>query len=564
MRLSPRRSLVLLLAAAFLVLPVAPALAQQPPQVFATGTCQQGNVLWFVIGNGDAQPVDVRWRNTATSETGTATVPAADTNSDGRVLVSTTVGGSADNDLEVTSPDGNTPYVTGSPSTDACEADGTVTKRFTDNAQPSSGWKISIVSDSMAPFGAHEFGPDANGKTDADFWMDPGADTLTITETLAPPLAGQYTGSPTGTLTFDDISQFCQLDPPVEGARIYVCNVVVTNAPVQAAAPPPPPPTHPSIALVKTPAPSFLDGDTYSAVYDPTDGDQETIDYVYTVTNTGDVPLDHLTLDDDVIGTIPLPVDALAPGEITTVTATHNITSAEGDAGVAANTATASGRAPDSREVTGTDSARVRVDLAEHPGISLTLDAQAPVREDGTKGVVFEPASTQPANRLTAAAVSTSSGPVSHIDWTYTITNTGDVPLHGVTLGDTLFGDLTLATTTLDPGASTTLTSVYPIAGGEGVLTDQAAVTGVSPGGSTVRDSATDNVEVVEVLPQVIVRPAPSPSPTPEPAPAEAAPVAPAPTLPATGSNPLGLLLAALASIGGGTTLLTKERRLSR
>ncbi len=72
----------------------------------------------------------------------------------------------------------------------------------------------------------------------------------------------------------------------------------------------------------------------------------DTIDYAFLVTNTGNVTLDPVTVDDPKVGTVLCPVTTLAPGASTTCTATYALTQADVDAGVVDNSATAYGNPP--------------------------------------------------------------------------------------------------------------------------------------------------------------------------------------------------------------------------
>ena len=75
----------------------------------------------------------------------------------------------------------------------------------------------------------------------------------------------------------------------------------------------------------------------------------DTIAYTFLVTNTGNVTLTGVTVDDPLVGAVSCPVTTLAPGASTTCTATYTLTQADVDAGVVDNTATATGTAADRR-----------------------------------------------------------------------------------------------------------------------------------------------------------------------------------------------------------------------
>src|SRR5690606_34991479 len=69
----------------------------------------------------------------------------------------------------------------------------------------------------------------------------------------------------------------------------------------------------------------------------------DTVTYTYTVTNTGNVRLDPVTVNDDRLGPITLAATALDPGQSTTGTAQYTIQ--PGDLPLT-NVATASGTPP--------------------------------------------------------------------------------------------------------------------------------------------------------------------------------------------------------------------------
>ncbi|MEZ5191692.1 MAG: hypothetical protein R2734_03685 [Nocardioides sp.] len=73
----------------------------------------------------------------------------------------------------------------------------------------------------------------------------------------------------------------------------------------------------------------------------------DTIDYTFVVTNTGNVTLDPVTVDDPKVGPVACPSGPLAPGDsVTCGPATYTLTQADVDAGHVANTATATAPTP--------------------------------------------------------------------------------------------------------------------------------------------------------------------------------------------------------------------------
>jgi hypothetical protein len=183
---------------------------------------------------------------------------------------------------------------------------------------------------------------------------------------------------------------------------------------------------HPGIALTKTPSSPKIESGT-------------DVTYTYVVTNTGDTPL-TVDITDDKLGSIATGV-SLPPGASQTFTKTTTLTADT------TNTATAVGTDQTGAKVRATASATVKV---IHPAISLTK-------------------TPSPNTPQQAPATFT---------YTYTVTNTGDVTLTGVTVYDDTFSvQITLGTTTLNPGQSTsgTYSQTYTAAG---TYTDTATATG--------------------------------------------------------------------------------------
>jgi uncharacterized repeat protein (TIGR01451 family) len=194
----------------------------------------------------------------------------------------------------------------------------------------------------------------------------------------------------------------------------------------------------------------------------------ETVTYTYTVTNTGNVIIDNLTLTDDILGPVTLAATTLAPGATTTGTATYVVTAAD-LAGPITNIATASGTDPNGVPITATDTASV--DLA-----AFTIAKVADI-------TVVEPGDT--------------------VTYTYTVTNTGSVKLTNLALTDDKLGPITLAVTELDPGDSTTGTATYVVTAADlaaGVLTNVATGTAEDPNGDPVPGPpATETVDLAGI-----------------------------------------------------------------
>lgn len=209
----------------------------------------------------------------------------------------------------------------------------------------------------------------------------------------------------------------------------------------------------------------------------------DTVTYTYIVTNTGDVTLNPVTLTDDQLGTITLPVTSLTPGQNTSVNVDYTIQL--GDLPLT-NIATASGTPP--------------------TGSAVSSNASATVTEVG----VVPPA---PGIAVTKTVNPRRASPGDTVTYTYVVTNTGNVTLDPVTLNDDRLGPITLPVTSLAPGQSVTVTVDYTIQPGDLPLTNVATVGGVPPAGGAVNASAS-----------ATVRPPGDPTPDDPPAGVAAAP----------------------------------------
>ncbi|MBI8990256.1 DUF7507 domain-containing protein [Corynebacterium meridianum] len=138
----------------------------------------------------------------------------------------------------------------------------------------------------------------------------------------------------------------------------------------------------------------------------------DTVDYTFTLVNSGKVTLDPITVEDAALGEVNCKETRLAPTASTECSATgHVLTPEEVDTartdtgGIFTNTATATGTAPDGSRHTTTDTADVKVGS---PGLRIEKSANP------TTGLVADQTVT----------------------WTITVTNTGDTPVDNVRVTD--------------------------------------------------------------------------------------------------------------------------------
>jgi uncharacterized repeat protein (TIGR01451 family) len=207
----------------------------------------------------------------------------------------------------------------------------------------------------------------------------------------------------------------------------------------------------------------------------------ELITYTFTVTNTGDVTLTNVVIDDPLTGSVDLPVtpSTLAPGASGTATATYNTTQADVNAGIVNNTATATGTPPSGLDVSDDDSAAVE-GPKQSPDITLIKTANPQVYTETGEVITF----------------------------TFTVTNTGNVTLTDVVIDDPLTGsvNLSVSPSTLAPGATGTAMATYTITSGDvssGQVVNVANATGYDPSDNSVEDTDEETIEGPKQSPDI-------------------------------------------------------------
>ncbi|MEO9325656.1 GEVED domain-containing protein [Nocardioides sp. C4-1] len=213
-------------------------------------------------------------------------------------------------------------------------------------------------------------------------------------------------------------------------------------------------------------APTDNDGDG-----SPEAGD--TITYTFVVTNTGNVPLTDVDVDDPSLDDVTCPTIVLAPGADLTCQASYTITQADVDGGAVLNTATALATPPSGEEIESLPDSTA-VPLGSVASIDLDESAAAPFDANGNG--VIDAGDT--------------------IAYSFVVTNTGTVTLTGVTVTDGL-ADTTIVcpSTTLAPGASFTCTATHTITQAEidaGQVVNPSTVVGTPPVGPVVTDDDTE------------------------------------------------------------------------
>ncbi|MGQ4583607.1 DUF7507 domain-containing protein [Lysobacter sp. F60174L2] len=221
------------------------------------------------------------------------------------------------------------------------------------------------------------------------------------------------------------------------------------------------------------------------------------VTYSFDVTNSGNVTIDNLSINETVFSgtgtppTISCPVTTLAPTETTTCTSTdYAVTQADVNAGVVDNTAQATGTDPAAATVTSAD-ASAQVTIAAAP--ALVLDKTATVADTNGDGITGNAGDT--------------------ITYAFSMQNTGNVSLAPVTVSDPLLPALDCSLATLDPGetascAATGNTYVITVADEtNGTVDNTATGTGDAPGPApdpTATDTETTPTQVTPAATTVL------------------------------------------------------------
>jgi len=254
----------------------------------------------------------------------------------------------------------------------------------------------------------------------------------------------------------------------------HVANSATTTGTPPVGPPVTPPPGETDTPLTPAPGMEFTKTADASAVHSPSKvGDL--ITYTFTAKNTGNVTLTNVSIDDPLAGlsalsyTWPGAVGTLLPGQTVTATATYAITQADINAGHVANSATTTGTPPTGPSVT-PPPGTTDTPLTPAAGLEFTKTADASAVGDPTHVGDL-------------------------ITYTFTVKNTGNVPLKGVVVNDSMPGLSALNYAwpgdagVLLPGQTVTATATYAITQADinaGKVANTATATGIPPAGPPV------------------------------------------------------------------------------
>ncbi|PKP39801.1 MAG: hypothetical protein CVT96_11560, partial [Bacteroidetes bacterium HGW-Bacteroidetes-13] len=242
-------------------------------------------------------------------------------------------------------------------------------------------------------------------------------------------------------------------------------------------------PQLPSIGLIKTATFNDEDSDGFAQV-------GETISYVFTVKNTGTVTLTNISVQDPLATVEGGPLASLAPGEsdFTTFTATYSVTQADINAGFFVNQASVSGFDPNLFDVS--DLSDDQTVLRDNPTVTplarkenFALIKTGMFRENDGDGI---------------------SEAGEFIDYTFTVTNLGDIAIENIVVTDPLLGGVVSGPSSGDTNSDAILdvnevwifNATYTLTQfdiDEAGVINQAILNGKSMGGTDLQDLSDDN-----------------------------------------------------------------------
>ncbi len=195
------------------------------------------------------------------------------------------------------------------------------------------------------------------------------------------------------------------------------------------------------------------------------------IPYAFVVTNTGNVTLSAIAVDDPVVGQVACPATTLDPAATMDCTGEHVVTQADLDAGRVVNTASVGAETPTGGFVPRQFSATVTVPAVMRPSLR--------------------------AKKTSSVSVATRSGDV--IGYDVVVTNTGNVSMSLIEVTDALAPGMNCPTTVLAPREQTRCTGSHTVTQAEvdaGSVTNIAQVTGRPPIGEPLPPERSNPVTV--------------------------------------------------------------------
>ncbi len=198
------------------------------------------------------------------------------------------------------------------------------------------------------------------------------------------------------------------------------------------------------------------------------------VDYTFTVTNTGNVPLSALTVSDPNTTGISCPVTTLALGASTICSGTHTVNQVDLDTGSIINTATVVATPPSGTPLAPLSSNTVSIPAVQTSALTILKETI----------------------KASFAAAGES------IPYTFTVTNTGNVTMSAITVSDPKVTGLSCPTAPLAPGANVVCSAVHAVTQGDldaGFVVNSASVVGTPPSGTPIAPVTSNTVNVPAV-----------------------------------------------------------------
>jgi len=193
------------------------------------------------------------------------------------------------------------------------------------------------------------------------------------------------------------------------------------------------------------------------------------LDFAFDLENTGAITLSNIAVTDDLISIVNCPLTSLVPNGTMICTASYNVTQDDIDAGSVTNNAVANSTLPDG------------IALPEETGTATVTGTQSP---------------TMTIDKEATTTDFTMVGDT--LDYTYTLTNTGNVNITAITVIDDLIPSLSCPVTSLAPSANFICTGQYIVTQADindGFVTNNVTADGTPAGG--ILAPANDQVTVM-------------------------------------------------------------------
>jgi hypothetical protein len=245
-------------------------------------------------------------------------------------------------------------------------------------------------------------------------------------------------------------------------------------------------PDNPQITLLKEGTWNDTNNDGFAQV-------GETITYNFTVTNTGNVTVNNLVINDTRLGLVNLVVtpSSLNPNQSGTATASYVVTQSDINDGGVYNIATATGQDPNGEDVEDESQDPTPLDPNDPNYDPNCPDCTFTELPDNAQITLLKEGTWNDTNNDGFAQVGET------ITYNFTVTNTGNVTVNNLVINDTRLGLVNLVVTpsSLNPNQSGTATASYVVTQSDindGGVYNIATATGQDPNGEDVEDESQD------------------------------------------------------------------------